>query len=77
MIEACHRRALASAKKLGAKAWELRAATNLAACLRAQGRTAEARTELAPVLSHFDTLPDSPDYRDALFQLQPLQTQPA
>ena len=50
-VEASHRRALASAQHLGTKAWALRAATSLAAWLRAQSRTAEARDALAPVVS--------------------------
>ena len=50
-VEACHRRALASARQRGASAWALRAATNLAACLRAQGRATEARDALEQALS--------------------------
>jgi class 3 adenylate cyclase/tetratricopeptide (TPR) repeat protein len=42
-VEACHRRALDSARKLGARAWELRARESLATCLHAQGRADEAQ----------------------------------
>jgi predicted ATPase/class 3 adenylate cyclase len=70
--EACYRRALACARERGAKAWELRAATSLATCLRAQGRTAEARRELASVLSDFGEPSEGRDFTDALRQLQSL-----
>ena len=76
-VEACHRRALATARQRGANAWALRAATNLAACLRAQGRAAEARDALAQALSEGAPLPESADYLDALHQSQQLQSLPA
>ncbi len=76
-VEACHRRALASARQRGAHAWALRAATNLAACLRAQGRATEARNTLAQALSEVSPLPESADHLDALHQLQQLQSLPA
>ena len=40
LVEACHRRALQSAQKLGAGGWEIRALESLATCLDAQGRAA-------------------------------------
>jgi predicted ATPase/class 3 adenylate cyclase len=76
-VEACYRRAIASSQHHGTKAWSLRAATSLAAWLCAQGRTAEARDALAPAVAESGDLPDNPDYREALRQLQLLQTQPA
>jgi class 3 adenylate cyclase/predicted ATPase len=69
-IEACHRRALASARALGAKAWELRAATSLAACQRAQGHDRDARQMLASTLQQLPELADGHDFADALLQLQ-------
>ena len=71
-IEGCHRRALASARQRGAKAWELRAAASLASCLRTQGRTADARAELAAALSDLSTLSGSHDFVEATHQLQSL-----
>ncbi len=71
-IEACHRRALASARQRGAKAWELRAAASLASCLRAQGRNADARAELTAALSDLGALSGSRDFVDATQQLQSL-----
>ncbi len=47
------RAALASARRQGALAWELRAATSLARWRRDQGRLGEARALLAPVYDRF------------------------
>jgi class 3 adenylate cyclase/predicted ATPase len=69
-IEACHRRALASARALGAKAWELRAAASLAGCLHSQGRTDEARDELSSALSGTNQAQSGRDLAEALVQLQ-------
>jgi predicted ATPase/DNA-binding winged helix-turn-helix (wHTH) protein len=41
------------ARRQGAKAWELRAATSLAVVLRGSGRISQARDTLQSVLSHF------------------------
>jgi hypothetical protein len=41
------------ARRQGAKAWELRAATSLAILLRGSARTSQARDTLQSVLSHF------------------------
>jgi class 3 adenylate cyclase/predicted ATPase len=71
-VEVCHRRALEIARKLGAKAWELRAATNLAGCLGAQGRTPDARAELENVLSRLAELSEERDFAAAVRQLQSL-----
>ena len=52
-IETCFRRSLSTAKRQGAKSFELRAATSLARFWRDQGRNDAARDELAPVLGWF------------------------
>ncbi|MEO8345831.1 MAG: adenylate/guanylate cyclase domain-containing protein [Betaproteobacteria bacterium] len=69
-VVACHRRALASAKELGAKAWELQAATSLAACLRAQGQDGAARQTLEAALSDLPELAEADEFARALLQLQ-------
>lgn len=50
-VETCHRRALETARALGARAWELRAQTSLAACLAAQGRGDEPHAGLGAALT--------------------------
>ena len=45
--------ALEIARRQGAKAWELRAATSLAALVRGSARISQARDTLQSVLSHF------------------------
>jgi predicted ATPase/DNA-binding winged helix-turn-helix (wHTH) protein len=51
--EAALAHSLEIARRQGAKAWELRAATSLAFLLRESGRVSQARDTLQPVLSHF------------------------
>jgi predicted ATPase/DNA-binding winged helix-turn-helix (wHTH) protein len=51
--EASLAHSLEIARRQGAKAWELRAATSLADLLRESGRIGQARDTLQPVLSHF------------------------
>jgi predicted ATPase len=51
--EACFRHALERARAQGLRLFELRAATNLARLYQSQGRPAEARRALAPVLAAF------------------------
>ena len=53
LAEADYRDALASARGMAARAWELRAATGFAGFLEARGRQTEAREILAPVLASF------------------------
>jgi len=57
--------ALATARKLGAKSLELQAATSLAQLWREQGRAAEARSLLSPILGWFTEGFDDPDLTDA------------
>jgi class 3 adenylate cyclase/predicted ATPase len=63
--EACFRRALTVGRGQGARMWELRAATSLARLWQRQGRDAEARDVLAPVLGWFGEGLDTPDLREA------------
>jgi len=76
-VEACHRRAMASARSLGAKAWELRATSSLAAYLRAQGQDIAARQMLNTALAAFSEFGGSRDFVEALSQLKELQSLPA
>ncbi len=57
--------AMKVAARQNAKAWELRAATGLARLLRDQGRRAEARAALAPVLEWFTEGFATSDLREA------------
>jgi predicted ATPase/DNA-binding winged helix-turn-helix (wHTH) protein len=52
-LEAAFAHSLEIARRQGAKAWELRAATSLALLLRESGRISQARETLQSVLSHF------------------------
>jgi tetratricopeptide (TPR) repeat protein len=65
MAEADFRDAIALAREMSAKAWELRAATSLARLWREQGRRAEARDLLASVFSWFTEGFDTPDLKEA------------
>jgi predicted ATPase len=53
------------AQKIGAKAWELRAAMSLARMVRKRSNLAEARDLLAPLYSSFTEGFETPDLRDA------------
>jgi len=64
--------ALSSAEELGAKLWELRAATSLARLRREQGLPADARRVLAPVYDWFTEGFDTPDLKEAKAILQDL-----
>jgi TolB-like protein/predicted ATPase len=59
--EACFHRALAIARRQNARAWELRAATSLAALWRDQGRCDQAHDLLAPVYGWFTEGLDTAD----------------
>jgi len=63
--EACFHRALALARRQGAKSHELRGGTSLARLWRAQGRLREARKLLAPIYDWFTEGFDTPDLQEA------------
>jgi tetratricopeptide (TPR) repeat protein len=64
-VEADFREAIALARKMGAKAWELRAAICLARLLASAGRREEARTMLAEIYNWFTEGFDTADLKDA------------
>jgi predicted ATPase len=59
-------------RRQGARGWELRAATDLAALLSGQGRTESARTLLQPVLEQFVEGLDTKDLKAAGCPLETL-----
>jgi predicted ATPase len=59
--ESCLVRSLEVSRSQGARAWELRAATDLAAHWSRQGRTRDAREVLRPVFDQFAEDLDTPD----------------
>ncbi len=63
--EADFRTAIALAQKIGAKAWELRAAMNLVRMLRKRGDLAEARDLLGPLFASFTEGFDTADLMDS------------
>jgi class 3 adenylate cyclase/tetratricopeptide (TPR) repeat protein len=63
--EADFREAIALAQKMGAKAWELRAATSLARLLCQQGKVEEARQLLSEIYTWFTEGFDTADLKDA------------
>jgi hypothetical protein len=63
--EADFRDAIALAREMSAKAWQLRAVMSLARLWRDQGKRAEARDLLAPVYGWFTEGFDTADLRDA------------
>ena len=65
LAEADFRDAIALAREMSAKAWELRAATSLARLWRERSRRAEARDLLAPVYTWFTEGFDTPDLKQA------------
>ena len=65
LAEADFRYAIALAREMSAKAWELRAATSLARLCRDQGRCAEARDLLAPIYGWFTEGFATPDLKEA------------
>jgi tetratricopeptide (TPR) repeat protein len=62
--ETCLMQSLALSRRQGARAWELRTATDLAALLAGQGRP-EGRALLQPVFEQFVEGPDTADLRAA------------
>jgi len=69
MAESVFRQAIEAAQRNASPSFELRAATNLAQLLRAQGKAPEARHLLAPVYARFTEGFDTPDLKDAKAQL--------
>ena len=70
--EADFRDAIALAREMSAKAWELRAATSLARLWRDQGWRAEARDLLAPIYSWFTEGFNTADLKEAKTLLEAL-----
>ena len=70
--EGCFHKAMKIASAQGSKAWELRAAINLARFLIASNQHDEARRELLPVLDWFTEGLDTPDFLEATALLQEL-----
>jgi predicted ATPase len=58
--EPCFRQAVEMARRQGALAWELRAATSLARLYHRQGRPTRGRKILAPVVSRFSPRDSGP-----------------
>ncbi len=71
--EACFLRALAIARRQGARGWELRAATNLAALWHGQGKSREAHDVLAGILGWFTEGNETLDVRNARTALAALE----
>ena len=71
--EASYREAIGVARRLGAKAYELRAATGLARLLRSDGRAREALDLLAPCYASFSEGFDTRDLREARTLLEELE----
>jgi predicted ATPase len=65
-------RALAVARKQGAKSWELRAAMSMARLWRDNGKPQQARKLLAPVYGWFTEGFDTRDLREAKVMLSEL-----
>jgi predicted ATPase len=65
LAEADFRDAIALAREMSAKTWELRAATSLARLWRDRSKHAEARDLLAPVYGWFTEGFDTADLKDA------------
>jgi tetratricopeptide (TPR) repeat protein len=72
LAEADFHEAISLAQKMGAKAWELRAATSLARLLKRQGKIEEAATMLAEIYNWFTEGFDTADLKDAKALLQEL-----
>lgn len=66
------REAIALARRMGAKAWELHATMSLARLLDQQGRRGEARTMLAEIYDSFTEGFDTVDLKEAKALLEEL-----
>ena len=73
--DACFRRALAVARRQGAKSHELRGGTSLARLWREQGRLREALGLLAPMYAWFTEGFDTPDLQEARCLLDDLSAE--
>jgi predicted ATPase len=60
-VETCFARSLELSRNRGARAWELRTATDLAALWAGEGRACDARSLLQPVFERFDEGLDTAD----------------
>ena len=65
LAEADFREAIALAKKMNGKGWELRATISLARLLSSQDRRDEARTQIAGIYNWFTEGFDTADLKDA------------
>ena len=65
VAEACFQRAVEISRRQAGSALELRAVASLVRLWLAQGRAAEARAQLAPVLERLSEGRDTPDLREA------------
>jgi predicted ATPase len=63
--EICFTQSLELSRRQGARAWELRTSTDLAALLADQGRSDSARTLLQPVFGQFTEGSDTADLKAA------------
>jgi predicted ATPase len=70
--EVCLERALAIARQQQAKSWELRAAMSMARLWRSQGKTRQAREQLAPVYACFTEGFHTHDLKEAKVLLEEL-----
>jgi predicted ATPase len=71
--EHCFQRSLALSRRQGARAWELRSATDLAALWAGQGRNRDAHALLQPVYARFSEGLDTPDLKSAARLVAALQ----
>ena len=76
LAEADFREAISLAQKMGAKAWELRAATSLARLLGQQGKVKEARQLLSEIYHWLTEGFDTADLKDAKALLDELSAKP-
>jgi len=65
LAEACFREAIALARNMGAKAWEVRATTSLARLLAKYGRRDEGHAMLVEIYARFTEGFDTADLKDA------------
>jgi tetratricopeptide (TPR) repeat protein len=72
LAEADFREAIALARRISARSWELRATTSLARMMRDSGRREEARAMLADIYNWFTEGFDTPDLKDAKALLEEL-----